>query len=317
MRGVIAPVAPAALQYARENSGHTLGEVEKKFPDIHLWEEGKARPTVAKAQKLAKFYDRSLTFLYLRKIPEDMKDPRLPDFRRPGEHKPLSRNLRRLLRQADMRQKWAREFLEESPESKRFTPPESFGNRPDAEVLGAQIRKWLGIDGGALEELKDNEKALEHWKKCTDARGIVVLQSHRHPSYQVSTTEFSGCAMHNEVAPVVVLNSGDNSAKRIFTLAHELAHLWIGKPGISRVSFRAAFSATDGDEAFCNRAAAAALLPRDDFVLAWNKAAGNDEQKIGGYCKQGCKVSYSGGCHPRGKKCGLLRRSKVRRELHG
>lgn len=294
MRGIIAPVAPAALRYARETSGRTPEELKKKFPDIDEWEAGDKPLTVAKARELAKFYDRSLTFLYLREIPEDLKDPPPPhDFRGRDEQKPLSFNLRRLLRQADARQKWVREFLEESPESRRFKKPPDFGNHPaDAEVVGEQIRKWLNIDGGALKALKNNGDALDYWKECFDARGVMVLQSHRHHSHQVDTKEFNGCAMPDNAAPVVMLNSGDGDSKRIFTLAHELAHLWIDKPGLSRVSFRAAFSAADKDEAYCNRAAAAALLPRDDFVAAWNQAAGDDEKKINNIARI-FKVSYS------------------------
>lgn len=283
-----APVSGAALEYARDNSGVDAATIEKKFPKIRAWEGGKARPTMAQAKALAKFYDRPLTFFYLREIPEDMKDRELHDFRSKNKG-PFSANLRRLLRRADARQKWAREFLNESPESGRFEPPRDFGGRPeDAEMLGVKIREWLGIDGGKLGAMRWRNEALKYWRNLAEDRGIVVLQSVTAHAHRVERDEFSGCAMADDIAPVAVLNPADNSARRIFTLAHELAHLWIGKPGVSHVSFRADASAGDPDEAYCNRAAAAALLPGDGFINMWKECGGKDRdriEKVAGMCK--------------------------------
>lgn len=287
MRGGIndieAPVQPAALKYARETSGLSVEDVEEHFGDIRKWESGVGgKPTVREAKHLAELYRRPRTFFYLRKIPDDMKDPEPPDFRREDRNKPLSANLRYLLRQAHSRQKWAREFLEESPESGRFNPPPGFGkhSRADAEELGARIREWLGVDDGKLAKIGKRAEALEYWRQLAEDRGVIVLQSNTHPAYQVTRREFSGCAMADKAAPVVVLNSADTDAKRIFTLAHELAHLWTGKPGMSRISFREHIFAGDDDEAYCDRAAAAALLPRDDFAAKWKNSKGSAGEKI-------------------------------------
>ena len=288
-RRVIAPVSPVALRWARETAGYrTLPDAIAGFSSalgrdlaaLPEWEEGAARPSVSQAQKLAKFYHRPVTDLYLREIPDEMKDPEPPDFRRGELRRSFSPKLRLLLRQADERRKWVREFLAESPESGGFSPPPGFGRRPDAETLGAEIRAWLEVDSGKLARMNKRQNAREYWTRCAEARGVIVLQSHRHPAYQVGKDEFSGCAMADDIAPVVVLNSGDSDAKRIFTLAHELAHLWIAAPGVSRVSFRADAFRDGDDEAYCNRAASAALLPMDDFREAWQNAPGDDREKI-------------------------------------
>ena len=288
-RRVIAPVSPVALRWVRETAGYrTLPDAIAGFSSalgrdlaaLPEWEEGAARPSVSQAQKLAKFYHRPVTDLYLREIPDEMKDPDSPDFRRGELRRPFSPELRLLLRQADERRKWAREFLTESPESGGFSPPPGFGRRPDAETLGAEIRAWLEVDSGKLAHMNKRQNAREYWTRCAEARGVVVLQSHRHPAYQVGKDEFSGCAMADDIAPVVVLNSGDSDAKRIFTLAHELAHLWIAAPGVSRVSFRADAFRDGDDEAYCNRAASAALLPMDAFREAWQNTPGDDREKI-------------------------------------
>ena len=292
-QSIIAPVHPSTLKWARESAGRTLEEAAKKISAakkkgnrvqlLNNWEKGAPAavlPTMSDAKSLAKFYHRPVTDLYLREIPDEMKDPETPDFRRGELRRPFSSNLRLLLRQADERRKWAREFLTESPESGRFAPSPDFGRRPDAEMLGAKIRAWLEVDSGKLAHMNKRQNAREYWTRCAEARGVVVLQSHRHSVYQVGKDEFSGCAMADDIAPVVVLNSGDSNAKRIFTLAHELAHLWIAAPGVSRVSFRADAFRDGDDEAYCNRAASAALLPMDDFREAWENLSGSAEEKI-------------------------------------
>lgn len=277
-RTIAAPVSPAALIWARETAGYPQLEdaIEQspaaisKFLRERLaeWERGDAFPSVAQAKKLAKFYHRPLTDLYLRKIPQDLQDPEPPDFRRDDDRQPFSPNLRLLLRQAYERQRWAREFLVESPESGHFDRP-SARRRADAEALGAAIRNWLGVDAGQLATIKKHDDALAYWTSLAEARGIIVMQSHRHKARQVSTKEFSGFAITDDKAPAVVLNSGDSHTRRIFTLIHEIAHLWIAAPGVSRISFNLdAFSKSD-DEAYCNRTAAAALLPPQEFRNAW------------------------------------------------
>lgn len=298
MRGIIAPVHSAGMRFARESAGYATPEeaanalpasLKKDAILLADWEAEKQPLTVSKAKALAKFYHRPLTFLYLRNIPADMKDAQPRDFRRGDLRRPFSPNLRLLLRQSGERQKWAREFLRDSPESGRFSPPPGFGARPaDAEKLGEELRHWLGIDGGELKKMRRRNDALEYWRRQAETRGVIVLQSHRHPSYQIGVGEFSGCAMADGVAPTVVLNSDEPAGKRIFTLAHELAHLWIAKPGLSCVSFRADAFAEGGDEAYCNRAAAAALLPRDVFLAMWQNTGGDAAEKtdsIAGICK--------------------------------
>ena len=301
---ITAPVSVAALQWARESAGYATPEeviahlTSKAQANILLalpkWERGEMRPTVPEARELAKFYSRPITDLYLRKIPEDMKGPELPDFRRDGKGK-LIPGLRLLLRQTDERQKWAREFLLESGDE-GFSPPLPPFSR-NAEAAGESIREWLGVDGDKLAGMKpvngdapNYRRALEYWTERAERKGVLVMHSQRcdQKQFQIPRGEFSGFFIADDLAPVVVLNHQDSEARRIFTLAHELAHLYLSalgkksaaKSGISRVEFRADFFAKNSDEAWCNRAAAAALLPRDSFLRAWNGLRGEGEAKI-------------------------------------
>ena len=328
MRGVRAPVHPVALRYARRHSGRDEGEIEKKFPRINDWENKRSRPTMAEAEQLAKFYRRPLLFLYLREIPEDMEDPKAADFRRGKSNKSgeFSVELRHLLRLADERQRWAREFLEESPESGRFSPPGDFGSKPrDAEILGQKIREWLGVDENTLGRISRRGDALEYWRKLAEAQGVIVLQSGGSAKTRINRNEFSGCAMADKAAPVVVLNRADTDARRMFTLAHELAHLWISKPEGRKFSVFLHDNIDDveifGDresEDYCDFAAAAALLPRDTFEERWEKTAGNAEKKVAAITRA-YKVSNSAAAR-RAEKMGFITQTErvaLQRKYYG
>ncbi len=64
--------------------------------------------------------------------------------------------------------------------------------------------------------------------------------------------------------PVIGLNGSDFQRRRLFTLAHELAHLVLNAGGVCDMrEDRKADQAEDRIELYCNRVAAAAVMPRD------------------------------------------------------
>ena len=214
---ITAPVSIAALQWARESAGYATPEevidgLTNKTQvnillDLPKWERGEMRPSVPEARELAKFYSRPITDLYLREIPEDMKGPEVPDFRRESEGK-LIPGLRLLLRQTDERQKWAREFLLESGDE-GFSPPSPPFSQ-NTEAAGESIREWLGVNGGKLAGMKpvnggvpNYQKALEYWTEHAERKGVLVMHSQHcdQKQFQIPKREFSGFFMADDLAP--------------------------------------------------------------------------------------------------------------------
>lgn len=263
------------LRWARDRVGLDMNDAAKVIgvkPELlQLWEEGGAKPTFRQAQLIAQALHTPFGFFFLKEVPAENLP--LPDLRTVGGA-PAGRpsvNLAETVRHAVQRQAWFVEYQQEQgaeplPFIGRFT------TASNPVQVAQDIRAVLGVDvenGQRKWDVYYREliEAAERAGVLVMRSGIVGNNTHR----KLDVGEFRGFAISHPLAPVVFINSSDAPSARLFTLLHELAHLWLGSSGISNV----APGNTRREEIVCNAVAGEFLAPTEVFGTLW-VAASND-----------------------------------------
>lgn len=266
----------SVLRWARERAALPVEEVAARINQdadrVLAWEASEDRPTFRQAQQLAGIVHVPFGYLFLPQPPQDALP--LPDLRtvNSAPAPDFDVNSRDLLRDVMFKHDWFVDVLEEEGhEPLPFVG--KFNVRDSAEVVAADIRRTLDI-AGAHSESSNWESYLRALMVRAEGAGVWVMRSgivgsntHR----PLSVKQFRGFAISHPIAPLVFVNGRDAKAAQIFTLAHELAHIWIGSSGISNIQLGQRDYGTDKRaEVFCNKVAAELLVPAATLNGLWN-----------------------------------------------
>lgn len=255
------PVKPALLRWARERASYGREGLSKRFPKIEAWERGEVQPTLNQLKAFAKATHAPFGYFFLTEPP--VESIPIPDFRTVANI-PLDRPSLDLIDTIDLceeRQDWYRDFAQAEQEPQlEFVG--SARSSDDIVETAAQMRHALGIDLGERAGLATWTDALRRLIEQAEACGILVMVSGvvgSNNRRRLDPQEFRGFALADPWAPLVFVNGADTKAAQMFTLAHELAHLWLGRSGISDADARRIPS--QESERWCNRVAAELLVP--------------------------------------------------------
>jgi Zn-dependent peptidase ImmA (M78 family) len=125
----------------------------------------------------------------------------------------------------------------------------------------ASIRQTIGIDLAEFRAQASPESAFALLRAKVEATGVFVLLIGNLGSHHtaIDVEAFRGFALADPLAPFIVINDQDAKPAWPFTLLHELAHLWLGKTGVSGAFADAQI------EKFCNDVAGSFLLPNTEL----------------------------------------------------
>jgi Zn-dependent peptidase ImmA (M78 family) len=252
-----------------------------------LWLADKQQPTYRQLEEFAQKTMTPLGYLFLNEPPDEKLG--IPDLRTVGDT-PIDRpspNLMETVQTMKRRQAWMRDYLiDEGQEPLDF--PGSAKEARNVISLAARIRDklnlaadWAEVHGTWEEALRTFRNAAEHIGVLVTTSAVVGLNNHR----PLDPQEFRGFVLCDEYAPLVFVNSADSKSARMFTLAHELAHIWLGKDGLFNLIKMMPHH--DETERFCNQVAAEFLVPGHKLLERWKEAnaTGNPFQTIGRWFK--------------------------------
>lgn len=269
-----ATINPTLFRWARERAGMETLELEGRFPKFPEWERGEAQPTLKQLEAFAKAVHVPIGYLFLAEPPQEPLP--IPDFRtfagrtvtRP------SPNLLDMLYTCQERQSWYREYaqvthqppLEFIGSATLDTPPEN---------VAEEMRAKLSFSVEVRRDCPTWEEALRLFIKQADSIGALIMVSGvalNNNRRTLNEQEFCGFALSDSLAPLIFINGASSKSAQMFTLAHELAHLWLGATALSNASAQPALGFRR-EEVWCNQVAAELLVP----LAAIRAELNNDE----------------------------------------
>jgi len=140
----------------------------------------------------------------------------------------------------------------------------------DPEGVGREMRRMVGLDDGWAAAVRTWREAVGELRRAIEQLGVMavingVVGNNTHRKLNVE--EFRGFALSDAYAPLVFVNGADAKSAQMFTLAHELAHIWLGESALTDAGLKARPSQTI--ESWCDRAAAEFLVPSRDLKACW------------------------------------------------
>jgi len=258
------------LSWAIARAGYELQTFCEKFPKVQLWLEGEKNPTVKQLEEFSKKVHLPFGYLFLPEPPKE-KLP-FPFFRSNSSKKDIvSINVYDTILLLQQRQDWLRTYLQEND----FEPLEfvgKFENSYDVKAIVSDIRKTLNLNENWASEFRTWQEAQDHLVQNIEDKGIItffngVVENNGHRKIPVE--ECRGFVLVDGIAPFMFINNADWKSAQLFTIVHELAHIWTGKS--AGFDFRKLQPADDPIEKLCDKVAAEFLVPETSFIEVWNQ----------------------------------------------
>ncbi|MEQ8687408.1 MAG: ImmA/IrrE family metallo-endopeptidase [Imperialibacter sp.] len=256
------------LTWAIDRAGYELHDFAEKMPKVSAWISGEKSPTVKQLETFSKKVHLPFGYLFLPEPPKE-KLP-IPFFRTnsPQTNK-VSVNVYDTILLLQQRQNWLKEYLKENEfESLPFVG--LFKDNNDVSQIVNSIRAVLGLTEDWARHFRTWQDALNHLVEIIEDKGIITIFNgvvENNTSRPIEVDECRGFVLVDEVAPFMFINNSDGKAAQLFTIVHELAHIWTGHS--AGFDFRTLQPANDPIEVLCDKVAAEFLVPENAFNEQW------------------------------------------------
>ena len=259
------------LTWAIERAGYDPSEFAQKMPQITAWLNDERKPTVKQLEEFSRKVHLPYGYLFLPEPPKESLP--IPFFRtkdRKGEK--VSLNVYDTILTLQRRQGWLKEYLQDND----FEPLKYVGQFKNSQELMIRssnvdaivnsIRSTLGLAADWTRHRRNRQDALDYLVENIEDKGIItvfngVVENNTYRKIEVE--ECRGFVLVDDFAPFMFINNADSKAAQLFTIVHELAHIWTGHS--AGFDFRTLQPADDPIEILCDKVAAEFLVPDNTF----------------------------------------------------
>ncbi len=256
------------ITWAIDRAGYELHWFIEKFPNVQKWLAGEKKPTVKQLEDFSKKVHLPFGYLFLPEPPTE-KLP-IPFFRTNNtQATTVSINVYDTILLIQQRQDWLRDYLND----KDFEPLKfvgKFAENHNVQEIVSDIRQTLDLPENWASNFKTWLEAQDHLIKHVEDKGIITVFNgvvENNTSRPIPVDECRGFVLVDEMAPFMFINNADYKSAQMFTIVHELAHIWTGQS--AGFDFRKLEPADAPIEILCDKIAAEFLVPANTFNDIW------------------------------------------------
>ncbi|MHA1697735.1 MAG: ImmA/IrrE family metallo-endopeptidase [Promethearchaeota archaeon] len=257
-------INPKMLSWARETMGWKIEDLSKKLgisaERLKACEKGRDHLTMNQLRKLAGVLHQNLAIFFFDKPP---KKPDIgSDFRRiyqtdqrvedltPNTYKEIFKIIEKRNALIDL---VTDDFWKEFD----YEWVNSLDNKVSYIDAATRIRDLLGISVKKQLSWKSNVDPFEQWRRAVENLGVMVFKIS-----SVKITQLRGYVYSKIPLPLIIINNKDNKKAQIFTLVHELVHLFTNQSGYCNpYHFNIGAGSFNNSEVYANYVAGEVIVP--------------------------------------------------------
>ncbi len=272
-------ISPETLVWATERRGYTTDSLFDVYPKALDWIREESLPTVNQLESFAKKIHVPFGFLFLKKPPTE-KIP-ITFYRSNGvivESPPLE--IKDLVNSIKSKQEWLRDyFVDNNYESLSFVGDLKDFSKIKVEEGAEIIRRALSINKKWFKET-NKSGVFRYWIDKIESNRVFIISTGfvKNNKRPIDVEVCKGFTLVDDMCPFIYINTNNLGGGRIFTLIHELVHVFVGNS--IGVSYEPIHPSSQPLENFCDQIASELLVPKRDFELIWNSIFGSFTEKF-------------------------------------
>ncbi len=244
---------------------------EKLMSNINKWLDGTKTPTFNQIEDFSKKSNIPLGYFFLQTPPVEQID--LLKYRTIDSiylANP-SRNLIDTIHEMENIQDWMKDYRKELGFEK-LSIVGCIKEMKDISFIADRIRKDLGLVNTWYEQNKDAIESFKYIRKQLELHGIIVMMSGvvgKNTHRALDVEEFRAFTMLDDWAPLIFINTSDSNGAKLFSILHEVAHIWLGKNDLFN-DRQEKVGNVSKIENVCNAVAGELIVPKEIFLKKWD-----------------------------------------------
>lgn len=268
MPAVNVNIQPAVINWALgQAKEEKLGT--KLMDNIMRWLDGSKTPTFNQIEEFSRKANIPLGYFFLQEPP--VEEIKLLDYRTVDsiELANPSRDLIDTIHEMENVQDWMKDYRHDA-DFDTLAIVGSLKGKTDVNVIANQIRADLEMPLDWYKNKRTMGEAFNYVRGLLEYSGVLVMLSGivgKNTHRALSIDEFRAFTMVDEWAPLIFINSADSEGAKLFSLFHEVAHIWIGENDL--YNDRRNSNSVRDIEILCNAVASELMVPQEAFLEAW------------------------------------------------